>query len=64
METVFFVSYLLNIYAFKSYYVVWKHRRRHASERKLSRFKSYYVVWKPNIALSLQLSVYGLNRTM
>ena len=46
METVVVTDDMLLIIQFKSYYVVWKHKKRYRLHFYLRGFKSYYVVWK------------------
>ena len=49
---------------FKSYYVVWKHKRMQKDREKFKKFKSYYVVWKLFSDTKAFFRAYGLNRTM
>ena len=46
METFFFFKDKAIVYAFKSYYVVWKPPDIREKLLEETKFKSYYVVWK------------------
>ena len=46
METNNFLCYRMVINSFKSYYVVWKRKKKKIGDTYDKVFKSYYVVWK------------------
>ena len=64
METIMRIFSLQTICWFKSYYVVWKHKRMQKDREKFKKFKSYYVVWKLFSDTKAFFRAYGLNRTM
>ena len=56
---------IFSFYAFKSYYVVWKHFDNFFFIHRIFMFKSYYVVWKhEKIYFRLKRMRCRLNRTM
>ena len=64
METVFSILICLNLFGFKSYYVVWKRNIIMAGAIAVGLFKSYYVVWKLEDSQGQINSLISLNRTM
>ena len=64
METFYCVFFILQLFSFKSYYVVWKLDKKVFLYKIYSQFKSYYVVWKLFIMFFFIHIFLCLNRTM